>query len=49
MYPVTDIGEAMPPEFKQLITPEKVLTLDSNSIKENRRAWVDEWLEATTR
>jgi len=49
MYPVTDIGEAMPPEFKQLITPEKVLTLESNSIKENRRAWVDEWLEATTR
>lgn len=49
MYPVTDIGDAMPAEFDKLITPSKALIIDSETVRDNRGEWVDEWLEATTR
>jgi len=45
MYPVTDIEQ--PEGFKTLITPTKSLTLSETDVHENRRAWVDEWLDAS--
>jgi len=49
MYPAIDIGDALPEAFEQLITPAKTLLIDTNTVKDNRRTWVNEWLEATTR
>lgn len=49
MYPATDIGDALPEAFDQLITPAETLLIDTNTVKENRKAWTDEWLDATTR
>ncbi len=49
MYPATDIGDALPPAFDQLITPAETLLIDKNEVKANRKAWTDEWLDATTR
>jgi len=49
MFPATDIGDALPAEFDRLITPNKTLLIDSNTVRDQRKAWIDEWLEATTR
>jgi len=49
MYPATDIGDALPAAFDQLITPAETLLIDTNTVKENRKAWTSEWLDATTR
>lgn len=46
MYPSTDIGDALPPEFSKLIQPAESLLMDSGDVRDNRKAWVDEWLEA---
>jgi len=49
MYPATDIGDELPEAFNALITPAKTLLIDSETIRDQRRAWTNEWLEATTR
>ncbi len=49
MYPATDIGDALPEAFDQLITPSKTLLIDTATVKDNRKAWTNEWLDATTR
>ena len=49
MYPATDIGAELPEAFDQLITPAETLIIDSVDVKDNRKAWVNEWLDATTR
>jgi thiamine transport system substrate-binding protein len=46
MYPVIDLGDALPAEFDQLIKPAKVLQLDQNEVAHQRQKWVAEWLEA---
>ena len=46
MYPSTDIGDALPPEFSKLIKPTKSLLLDTNTVRDNRKAWINEWLDA---
>jgi len=46
MYPSTDIGDAMPPEFAKLIKPSKSLLLDTEVVRDERKGWVDEWLES---
>lgn len=49
MYPSTDIGEALPAEFNTLIQPESVLLIDSAEIRDNRKDWINEWLDVSSR
>jgi thiamine transport system substrate-binding protein len=44
MYPVLDIGDALPAEFGK--APTKVLDVDEADVKANTKAWVDEALAA---
>jgi len=46
MYPSIDIGDAMPPEFAKLIKPSKSLLLDTETVRDERKDWIDEWLES---
>jgi len=49
MYPATDIGDDLPDAFSKLITPAKTLLIDTETVRDERKAWTNEWLEATTR
>ncbi len=49
MYPVADIGDALPAEFDKLVQPAETLLFTPEEVRDNRKAWIDEWLEATTR
>lgn len=49
MYPATDIGDELPEAFTRLIEPASTLLIDSATVRDQRKAWIDEWLEATTR
>jgi thiamine transport system substrate-binding protein len=44
MYPVSDIGDALPAAFPP--QPSKVLSLDEATITANKQAWIDEALAA---
>lgn len=46
MYPSTDIGDALPAEFSKLIKPAKSLLLDTNVVRDERKNWINEWLDA---
>lgn len=46
MYPSIDIGDALPPEFSKLIKPSQSLLLDKNAVRDAKKSWIDEWLEA---
>ena len=47
MYPVTKTQQ--PPEFNELIKPENAFLFSSEQVNNNRKVWVDEWLEALTK
>jgi len=49
MYPVMENVDPLPEAFTSQPQPTKVLTLDAEQVAQNRQAWVNEWLEATTR
>ena len=49
MYPVADLGDELPGAFERLIEPSKTLLFDPETVRDERKAWVDEWLEASTR
>ena len=49
MYPVTELGDELPEAFDRLIEPAETLLFDPETVRDNRRAWIDEWLEASTR
>ena len=49
MYPVADIGDALPEEFDRLIQPASTLIFTPEEVRDNRKAWINEWLDATTR
>lgn len=44
MNPVIDIGDALPAEFAALPTVETLEPIDSATVAEHQRAWIDEWL-----
>lgn len=48
MYPVMDIGDALPPEFEKLIVPVKPLLIDTETVRDKRQKWIDEWLDASS-
>ena len=47
MYPVTDIGEALPATFGKLPAPSDALLIESEEVAAKRSDWIDEWLGAT--
>jgi len=49
MYPSIDIGDALPEEFNRLITPSETRLFSPEEVRDNRKSWMNEWLEATTR
>lgn len=49
MYPVADIGDALPAEFDKLVEPAETLLFTPEEVRDNRKEWINEWLEATTR
>ena len=49
MYPATLSRDALPPEFERLIDPSPALLFDEQLVAAQRRAWIDEWLDAMSR
>jgi len=49
MYPVAELGDELPAAFARLIEPTETLLFDPETVRDQRRAWIDEWLEASTR
>ncbi len=46
MYPVIDLGEALPEAFRKLPVPSKTLLMPRDKVAANRSAWIDEWLNS---
>ena len=49
MFPAGTTSSALPPAFDQLVKPEKTLLFSPEEVEQNRRAWIDEWLNATAK
>lgn len=49
MFPVRDVGEAVPDAFSTLVKVDKPLLFTSDEVKEGRAGWVDEWRDALSR
>ena len=49
MLPVIKLDEKLPAAFDNALKPAKNLVLPASLVAQNRKAWIDEWLNATTR
>jgi thiamine transport system substrate-binding protein len=49
MFPAGKTSEALPAAFDQLVKPGKTLLFSPEEVEQNRRAWIDEWLNATAK
>ncbi|WP_137169265.1 thiamine ABC transporter substrate binding subunit [Marinomonas sp. FW-1] len=49
MLPVVKLDEKLPSAFDDALKPTKSLVLPAKDVAQNRKAWIDEWLNATTR
>ncbi|MEP3348893.1 MAG: thiamine ABC transporter substrate binding subunit [Marinomonas sp.] len=49
MLPVVESSEPLPAAFDSALLPTKNLVLPAKEVAKNRKVWVDEWLNATTR
>jgi thiamine transport system substrate-binding protein len=49
MFPAGATTEPLNPVFSDMIRPEEPLTVDAETIAENRDAWIDEWLSVMSR
>lgn len=49
MWPAGKTSGALPDAFGKLVKPAKSLLLSADEVNANRKAWIDEWLKATTR
>jgi thiamine transport system substrate-binding protein len=49
MFPAGMTSAALPPAFDQLVKPGKTLLFTPEEVERNRRAWIDEWLNATAK
>ncbi|MFB9886417.1 thiamine ABC transporter substrate binding subunit [Balneatrix alpica] len=49
MYPVVDLGQELPQAFSRLIQPSQTLVFTPEEVHAQRKAWVDAWLEASSR
>ena len=48
MYPVIDLEDSLPASFERLIKPVKTLQFSPEEVRDNRKQWINEWLEAST-
>jgi len=49
MYPVRDVGDALPASFSELVEVKTPLSFAPEEVARNRDAWVAEWREALSR
>jgi len=49
MFPVIDIGDQLPPEFRAIPQPAKTLLMPSDEVAKHRTAWIKEWLDTVSR
>jgi thiamine transport system substrate-binding protein len=49
MFPAGETSAPLPPAFDALVKPEKTLLFSPEEVEQNRRAWIDEWLNATAK
>ncbi|MCB5161936.1 thiamine ABC transporter substrate binding subunit [Marinomonas algarum] len=49
MLPVMDLDTPLPAAFDRALEPTQNLVLPASEVTQNRKAWINEWLEATTR
>ncbi|CAB4325084.1 MULTISPECIES: thiamine ABC transporter substrate binding subunit [unclassified Brucella] len=49
MFPAGKTSKPLPAAFDALPKPEKTLLIPADEVAKNRRAWVNEWLAATSR
>lgn len=49
MLPAAPTSAPLDPVFDTLVEPEKALLMSPSMVEENRRAWVDEWLDVMSR
>lgn len=48
MFPAGATSAPLPPAFDALVKPVKTLLYEPQDVEANRRAWIDEWLNAMT-
>ena len=48
MYPVIDLPEGLPAAYDKLVDPSKPLLFPAEEVAAERKAWVDEWLDAVS-
>lgn len=48
MFPVADIGDQLPPEFRAIPQPTKTLLISSDDVAKHRAAWIKEWLDTVS-
>jgi thiamine transport system substrate-binding protein len=49
MFPAGWTDKPLDPAFGKLVKPEKSLIYSSGEVAENRKAWVDEWLQVMSK
>ena len=49
MFPAGATSAPLPAAFDQLVKPAKTLLYSPDEVDQNRRAWIDEWLNATAK
>lgn len=49
MYPAGKTSQPLAPAFDTLPKPEKTLLIPADAVAKNRKAWVDEWLDASSK
>ena len=49
MLPAFETSTSLDPVFGALVQPENALLLDPETVAENRREWIEQWLEAMSR
>ncbi|MQB45780.1 thiamine ABC transporter substrate binding subunit [Rhizobium sp. ICMP 5592] len=48
MMPVSATSEPLPDAFSKLVVPTKTFLMSPDEVEKNRKAWIDEWLAATS-
>ena len=48
MMPVSATSEPLPDAFSKLVVPAKTFLMSPDEVEKNRKAWIDEWLAATS-
>ncbi len=46
MMPAAKTSRPLPDAFRKLVQPKKTFLLGSDEVAKNRKAWIDEWLDA---